>query len=76
MGFDVSKDTTLVVSLDIQGMVNAMGDYEEQAMMAEVLRRWQAAWKAQHPGKHATLHVRSLTSAGTSSKTRVPRRRG
>ena len=65
IGFDYSGDTTLVVSLDVQTMYNTMGDYEEQAMKTEALSQWRTVWRAQHPGKHATLHVRFVDFRGT-----------
>lgn len=64
MGFDVSHGTTLVVSLDMQDLVDQMDDGTQNAMRRDVLSRWSGAWKAQHPGEHAALEVRFVDFRG------------
>jgi hypothetical protein len=66
MGFDVGKDSTLLVSVDVQAMVDSMGDYEERAMLEDALARWRSAWLANHPHERATLHVRFIDFRGNT----------
>lgn len=55
-GIDV-KGTTLDVFIDAEQFSSM--DYDvDQAMKAQALKRWREAWKANHPGEHATLRVR------------------
>lgn len=52
-----AKGTTLDLFID-EDQLNSMDEPVEDYMKAEALKRWQALWKADHPGKHATLRVR------------------
>jgi len=55
-GIDV-KGTTLDLFVDAD-LLNSMDESVEDQMKADALGRWRALWKANHPGKHATLRVR------------------
>ncbi len=55
-GIDV-KGTTLDIFVDAD-QFNSMDDALQVQMKAQVLKRWSAAWKSNHPGRHATLRVR------------------
>lgn len=55
-GFDV-KGTTLDIFVDAEAMSEMDGPVE-QAMEDGALKRWRETWKANHPGRHATLRVR------------------
>ena len=55
-GIDV-KGTTLDLFVDADQLIS-MDEPVEDTMKAEALSRWQKVWKADHPGKHATLRVR------------------
>ncbi len=63
MGFDVRNDTTLIVSLDLQGFIG-MDDDAADSMQRTVVAQWRAAWSSSHPGAHATLHVRFIDFIG------------
>ncbi len=63
MGFDVRNDTTLIVSLDLQGFIG-MDDDAVDVMQRTVVAQWSAAWSSAHPGAHATLHVRFIDFIG------------
>jgi len=52
-----AKGTTLDIFVDAE-LMSEMDDPVEQAMEAQALKRWRESWKANNPGKHATLHVR------------------
>lgn len=52
-----AKGTTLDLFVDAD-QLNSMDEPVEDFMKADALKRWQAIWKAGHPGKHATLRVR------------------
>lgn len=55
-GIDV-KGATLDLFVDAD-QLNSMDEPVEDYMKTEALQRWQALWKSNHPGKHATLRVR------------------
>jgi hypothetical protein len=63
-GFDIPNDTTLIVSVDVQAIIDSMEDSEEQGMKAIVADQWREAWRAQHPHEHATLNVRFIDYRG------------
>lgn len=55
-GIDV-RGATLDVFVDAEQFSSM--DYDvEGAMKTQALKRWREVWKANHPGQHATLHVR------------------
>ena len=39
-------------------LMSEMDGPVEQAMEDQALKRWRETWKAENPGKHATLRVR------------------
>lgn len=49
--------TTLDVFVNLDQM-DSMDEDAENMMKAQALQRWRNVWKANHPGKHATLRVR------------------
>jgi len=49
-GIDV-KGTTLDIFVDAD-QFNSMDDTLEVQMKAQALKRWTAAWKSDHPGRH------------------------
>jgi len=55
-GIDV-KGTTLDIFVDAD-QLESMDEPVEDQMKAQALQRWKTVWKADHPGKHATLRVR------------------
>jgi hypothetical protein len=55
-GIDV-KGATLDIFVDAE-LMSEMDGPVEQAMEDGALKRWRETWKANNPGKHATLHVR------------------
>jgi hypothetical protein len=55
-GIDV-KGTTLDLFVDADQLIS-MDEPVEDKMKAEALSRWRTIWKADNPGKHATLRVR------------------
>jgi hypothetical protein len=63
-GFDVTSDTTLVVSVDVQAIIDTMEDSDQQGMKAIVVDKWRDAWRAAHPHQHATLNVRFIDYRG------------
>ena len=63
-GFDVSKDTTLIVAVDVQAIIDSMEDSDQQGMKAMVLDKWRDAWRAAHPHQHAKLTVRFIDYHG------------
>jgi hypothetical protein len=52
-----AKGTTLDLFVDAD-QLNSMDESVEDQMKAQALQRWRALWKADHPGKRATLRVR------------------
>ena len=65
MGFDVKPQTTLVVSLDLQGYIDADDD-TVAALKRDALVRWRAAWTSAHPHAHATITVHFIDFIGRS----------
>jgi hypothetical protein len=63
MGFDIPRDTTLIVSVDLQALVDAQDD-NGKAMHADSLAHWRTVWLAQHPHEHATLLLRTVDFRG------------
>jgi hypothetical protein len=63
MGFDVKPQTTLIVSIDLQGYIDADDD-TLAAMRKEALVRWRSIWVARHPGDHAVVSVRFIDFIG------------
>ncbi len=62
MGFDF-HGTTADVSVDLNEEIQ-MDDAKENAMRAEAVRDWRAAWLRAHPHEHAKLLVRILDFRG------------
>jgi hypothetical protein len=63
MGFDVRRDDTLIVSLDLQHYID-MDDDAVAALKRDSLARWRYAWVAQHPHDHAVLKLRFIDFIG------------
>jgi hypothetical protein len=63
-GFDIRSDTTLVVAVDVQAIIDSMEDADEQGMKAIVLDKWRDAWRANHPHEHAELTVQFIDYRG------------
>jgi hypothetical protein len=63
-GFDIRGDTTLVVSVDVQAIIDTMEDSDQQGMRSIVLDTWRDAWRAAHPHEHAKLNVRFIDYRG------------
>ena len=63
-GFDIRGDTTLVVAVDVQAIIDSMEDSDEAGMKAVVLDKWRDAWRANHPHEHAKLTVRFIDYRG------------
>jgi hypothetical protein len=63
-GFDVANDTTLVVSVNVQAIIDSMEDSDQQGMKAIVIGKWRDAWRAAHPHEHANLNVRFIDYRG------------
>lgn len=55
MGTDV-KGHTLLVYVDVNNLYS-MDENSEDAMKADALSRWKAAWSAAHPDEHAKLDL-------------------
>ena len=63
-GFDIRNDTTLIVAVDVQTIIDSMEDSDQQGMKSIVVDTWRDAWRAQHPHQHATLTVRFIDYRG------------
>ncbi len=63
MGFDLRRDDTLVISLDLQQYIG-MDDDAVKALKRDSLARWRAAWIAEHPHEHAVLHLHFIDFIG------------
>ncbi len=62
-GFDF-KGNALDVSIDANGLVS-MDEDAEDALKADVAKRWRMAWAATHPGAHGTITLRLIDFRGT-----------
>lgn len=64
VGMDVKDNTELVLSLDVEAWTSIDED-DDTAIEALALKDWKAAWIHEHPGLHATLHVRFVDYHGS-----------
>ena len=63
MGFDIRPETTLIVSLDLQGYIE-MDDDAAEALKIQALEAWRSAWAYAHPREHAVLRLRLIDFIG------------
>lgn len=63
MGFDLRRDDTLIISLDLQQYIG-MDDDAVAALKRDALARWRSAWIAQHPHEHALLRLHFIDFIG------------
>ncbi|HVR46330.1 MAG TPA: hypothetical protein VMT95_06805 [Candidatus Binatia bacterium] len=63
MGFDLRRDDTLVISVDLQEYIG-MDDDAVAALKRDSLVRWRSAWIAEHPHEHALLHLHFIDFIG------------
>jgi hypothetical protein len=63
MGFEIERDKTLVVSLDLQTYIG-MDDDAATALKHNVFAKWRTVWRAEHSGAHGKLHVRFIDFIG------------
>ena len=65
-GFDI-HGTRMDVSIDLN-QYSLIDEASDDAIKQDALNRWKDGWRAENPGKHATLTVRLLDYHSETAK--------